>query len=137
MKLALSTKQAGAILGITSNGVLHLEKEGLLTDISPATAVVSQALGAGPLGRHSHAYDPRAVAQLKQTYIRGGSAATNRALAAQAATGNGTATNPTTATDPTTAVVTSRDGIFTRLGHLDRRVAELAQAVERLTRLWQ
>jgi hypothetical protein len=131
MKLALSTKQAGAILGITSNGVLHLEKEGLLTDISPAAAVVSQALGAGPLGRHSHAYDPRAVAQLKQTYIRGGSAATNRALAAQAATGNGTAT------DPTTAVVTSRDGIFTRLGHLDRRVAELAQAVERLTRLWQ
>jgi hypothetical protein len=131
VKLLLTTKQAGTILGITRNGVLCLEKQGLLTD-------VMQVPGGPVLGRHSHAYEQKAVAQLKKTYIRKASASTNHALAAQAATGNGA--GPV----PTTAVGTSGDGILTRLGHLDRRVSELAQVVERLdtaidrlTRLWQ
>lgn len=131
MKLLLSTKQAGAMLGITRNGVLCLERQGLLTD-------VTQAPGGPVLGRHSHAYEQKAVVQLKKTYLRKASASTNRALAAEAAAGNGAAPVPTT------PVVTSGDGILTRLGHLDRRVGELAQVVERLdtaidrlARLWQ
>ena len=139
MKLLLSTKQAGAMLGITRNGVLCLERQGLLTD-------VTQAPGGPVLGRHSHAYEQKAVVQLKKTYLRKASASTNRALAAEAAAGNGAAPVQKFFVEqtPTTPVVTSGDGILTRLGHLDRRVGELAQVVERLdtaidrlARLWQ